>query len=145
MANAAQKILNRVYPPRNMLFYLQRQVLKPNARRRVSRFIAGWQPENTSTSLQGSDEARILDTDGFVMLPPVLTAQQIADVFAYVADKKCHDRWKPQSGEFLIENAPANCHTAPYRDNTIVECPHLMEAANHPLVLDVVSKLLGCK
>jgi hypothetical protein len=138
-------MLKRVYPPRNMLFYLQRQVLKPTSRQRISRMIAGLKPTASAQATPEMEKVQALDTEGFVMLPPLLSASQIADVFAFIKDKKCYDRWKPQSGEFLIEDAPANCHTAPYREQNIVECPHLMEAANNPTVLSIVSKLLGCK
>jgi hypothetical protein len=145
MANAAQKLLKRVYPPRNMLFYLQREVLKPASRQRISRIIAGFKPSAIPQATAELEKVHTLDTDGFVMLPPLLNASQIAEVFSYIEDKKCYDRWRPQSGEFPIADAPVDCHTAPYRDKVVIECPHLIEAANHPMVLDIVSKLLGCK
>lgn len=145
MASVTKKFLKRVYPPSNILFYLQRQVLKPASRQRVSRMIAGFKPVAVPQATEELEKVQTLDTDGFVMLPPILSASQIADVFSYIQDKKCYDRWKPESGEFLIADAPANCHTAPYSEKKIIECPHLVEAANHPIVLSIVSKLLGCK
>lgn len=147
MTNLTSKIVNRVYPPRNMLFYLQRQVLKPSSRRRISRLIASTlaQPSQKGSNSRSQAFARSLDSDGYVMLPPLLNAAQIGDVFDYIADKPCFDRWKSASGQFHISEAPANCHTAPYLETDIVGCPHLLEAANHPLILEVMSELLGCK
>ncbi len=147
MANTAQKIINRVYPPKNMLFYLQRSVLKPASRQRISHFIAG-RLEPSSPGAYGSAASgykHSLDREGYVMLHNLLSPTQIADVFAFVQDKKCKDRWRPQNGLFQISQAPASCHTADYERETVLNCPHLLEAANNPLVLEVVSGLLGCK
>jgi hypothetical protein len=147
MANVAQKIIKRVYPPSNMLFFLQRKVMKPSSRQRISKLIAGRLQRAVPRAFSSANEgyAQSLDIEGFVMLPNLLSPTQIQDVFAYLGDKQCTDRWKPESGQFDIAKAPANCHTADYDQSTVVKCPHLLEAANNPLVLDIVSKLLRCK
>lgn len=147
MANTAQKILSRVYPPRNMLFFLQRSVLNPNSRQRISRLIAGRlrkaPPDHMGET--SADSARVLDNEGYVMLPNLLSPKQIQDVHTYLDTKQCVDRWRPESGRFHISNAPGNCHTADFDKEVVVSCPHLLETANHPLVLEIVSRLLGCK
>ena len=147
MANTAKKIINRFYPPRNMLFYLQRNVLKPASRQRISHLIAG-RLQQHSPGTHGSPAAnyqQALDREGYVMLPNLLSPAQIADVFAFIQDKKCKDRWRPQNGLFHVSQAPETCHTADYEKETLMNCPHLLEAANNPLVLEVVSEILGCK
>jgi hypothetical protein len=147
MAKLAGKILNRVYPPRNMLFYLQRQVLNPTSRRRISRLVASRLERYHQPRIGARSQAltQSLDNDGYAMLPPLVCAAQIAEIFEYIADKPCFDRWKPQNGHFHIAQAPANCHTAPYDQTDLAQCPHLLETANHPLILETVSRLFDCK
>ncbi len=147
MASTAQKIINRFYPPRNMLFYLQRSVLKPSSRQRVSHFIAGrlQRPSSLRNGSEVGQYIHALDNDGYVMLPDLFSPSQLADIFAFLRDKKCIDRWRPQGGAFDISHPPSTCHTADYDRSAVVNCPHLLEGANHPLVLAIVSRLLGCK
>ncbi len=79
------------------------------------------------------------------MLPRLASEAQITDIFRYLADKPVFDRWKSAGGSFDVNAPPADCHTAPYTDADVVNCPHVLRWANDPHVLATVGDLLGCK
>jgi hypothetical protein len=130
-----------------MGFYLQRAVMNPTRRRSIANYFASRLPKANSLALTPEQQqiASALETNGFAMMPQLLSASQIADVRSYLQDKECYDRWKPHFGRFLVQNVPPACHVAPYVDSVIVAAPHLLEAANHPSVLAVIQQVLGCK
>ncbi len=88
---------------------------------------------------------RELEESGFAYLSDLVSRRQIDEIFEYLRDKKCYDRWRPESGEFLISDAPSNCHVAPYMDVDVMRCPHLLRIANHSDILAAMEKLFGCK
>lgn len=92
----------------------------------------------------GSDVAD-LERDGYVMLPGLVLDTEIDDILRYLADKPVYDRWKPNDGTFGANNPPPDCHTAPYRDADVVNCPHVLRWANDPRVLAIVGPMLGAK
>jgi len=145
--NVLKKAIHRVYPPKHLAFYLQRTVLNPQRRQSIAGFFASRLPKPANQAVSQEEERGVqaLETDGFAMLPQLITPGQIADVMEYLKDKECYDRWKPQFGRFQVDQAPPQCHVAPYIDSVIVAAPHLLEIANHPSVLAIVQKVLGCK
>jgi len=147
MPGLASKIMYRLYPPRHAHFFAQRMVMNPSTRNKVSGLIASRLPQANSRNddAQISSISRALEENGFAMMNDIVSKKQIGEIHTFLRDKKCVDRWRPEAGEFLIENASEQCHVAPYLDSVVNEAPHLLEIANHPLVLGVIEKIFGCK
>ncbi len=140
----ARKVVGRFYPPSNLAFHFQRLFMKPATRKSIARILAGRLPQGSAA---GHDPRIVteLETDGFSFVPGLISEAQIADIHAYLSGKPSSDAWRPESGAFHISRPPATCHTAPYSQEDIIACPHLLEIANHPLVLATMTRLFGCK
>lgn len=69
-----------------------------------------------------------LRRDGFTLLPPLLSDAQIEEMLAYLADRD------PVRGKALAD----------YELRDVVNCPQVMELANHPRLLALASSYLGC-
>ncbi len=75
-----------------------------------------------------SERLEALVRDGFTTLPPLLSDAQIADMLAFL------DVRTPVRGKALAD----------YELTDVVNCPHMMELANHPQLLALASRYLGC-
>lgn len=140
------KIIDRIYPPRHLLFHLQRQIMRPAARQRLARLASRRLPAVCElVRRERLSETEALDRNGYVMLPELVTAPQIDTVLNYLADKPVYDRWCAGAGTFSAAAPPPACHTALYRNEDVVDCPHILGWANDPRVLAIVSQVLGAK
>ena len=81
-----------------------------------------------STELEGDPLLAQLRCDGYAVLPPLLVDEQIEAMLA-----------------FLAECEPVgNAALADYRLSDVVNCPQVMELANHPRLLGLAGSYLGC-
>lgn len=141
-----KKVIARVYPLRNFLFYIQRYVSNPRLRRGLADLLAKRLP-SLSTGLCNEywKEKDQLERDGYIMLPNFATKEEVAEVVGWLKDKLVYDRWNKAAGFFDPDTPPPECHTAPFRDVDVVNCPHLLRWANDSKVLNIVGNTLGCK
>lgn len=141
-----KKIIARVYPLRNLLFYLQRFVSNPRVRKSLADLLAKRLPSlSTGFCNDYQKEKDQLERDGYVMLPDFATKEEVAEVVGWLKDKLVYDRWNKAAGFFKPDAPPPDCHTAPFRDVDVVNCPHLLRWANDSKVLSIVGDTLGCK
>ena len=136
--------LRRVYPPGNMWFFGHRLIHHPRARDLFARPFAATRPSIKLTEVEYEATLKTLEEEGWVKIPDLFNTRQIADIHAWLAGKPVFDKWHPELGEFLPESPPASSHTGTYKAETVLACPHLIEAANDPLILAVAAKFLGC-
>jgi hypothetical protein len=126
--------------------HIQRLVKKPRARKRIADCIAFFLPK--SELILNSDEQDIYKTlcnVGFSKLPDVLSQRQIDEVINFLKDKPVFERYDKKKRTFHVDSPPLDAHTGAYGNEDIVKCPHLLEAANNPTILNVAESLLGCK
>jgi len=83
-----------------------------------------------------------LRRNGITTLPALLSAAQLEDVSAYLRDKPVED---PRGQQFRLSEAPAGTRLASYPLKTIIECPHLLEAANRPEILALAQAYIGAR
>lgn len=142
-----KKAVSRVYPPRHIVFYLQRTVLHPAKRDRIANFFASRLPKPVPLPAfeKTAEYAETLDRDGFVMMPNLLTDSQISEINTFLQGQQCFDRWRPERGSFRLDQAASDTHVADYLPAVILQCPHLFELANDPRVLSVIQRNLGCR
>jgi hypothetical protein len=139
-------------PLQAFLYYIMRLLPYALARRVVSRTVAGVinlfsrgrvaaagtvQPAFDATNI-----ARELRTEGCVSVPPLLAPGEIADIRTFLAS---HEVITPGGRTFRVENAPKDARRASYPLDTIVRCPHVLEAINRPDVIEMATRYLGCR
>jgi hypothetical protein len=84
----------------------------------------------------------LLRKDGIAFLPNLPTQEQINEILQYIEDKEVRNPYKPAQS-FPHQTPPADCHTAHFSAKDIIGAPHLLDFANDPAVLRVVSHYLG--
>ena len=144
LPSVVEKAVRRVYPPKNMWFYGHRLIGNPSTRDLLARGVASFLPSAAPGNSEAHQQASTLDRDGWVQLPNLLNQEQIGEITAAIQDKPCGDGFKAQLGTFTATNPPPGARLGAYNPQIILSLPYLMEVANDPRVLAVVSDLLGC-
>lgn len=89
-----------------------------------------------------------LDDDGIIALGKKLNNTQLDDIRSYLQDKSGTDGHYSHllSGQLSsINDIRSNgSHYASYPRTTILNCPHLLELCNDPLVINLIGSHLGC-
>jgi hypothetical protein len=125
---------------RNLLLI---KVRPPARRKKISRLVAKMLPAAEVRRDEKLPEAERLQQDGFVMLPDIFPLEKLRRVRAALEARECTDGWRPHFGRFPLERAPAESNNVHIVDvETISE---VVEIANDPAVLAIVSHYLGCK
>jgi hypothetical protein len=128
------------------LYYLQRLVTTPFLRRQVARLIArGIRSRHDKPPAQAdSPEAMQLKQAGCASLGELLSAEQCADIHAFLRDKTLSDRHGAQE-PFTLATRPDAVRIAEYDLADIINCPHLLALANSPRVIGLAQQYLDCK
>lgn len=92
----------------------------------IAAILAIWHPAQAAEFDPLLLEA--LFRDGFTSLPPLLSDVQIAEMLTFLAART------PVRKKALAD----------YELLDVVNCPHMMELANHPQLLGLASRYLGC-
>ena len=99
--------------------------------------LAGGNPQELAQHAQ-----RIAE-DGYVGLGLLADEGKCADVLGYLEDKKAYYDWDHSVPEFDINAAPPQVSVASYRRDVVMNAPHLVELANHPMVIGAAARYLG--
>jgi len=129
-------------------FYSQRFFKHPRIRSRIANLICRFRPmaviqEGERAAAGGS----VLKNIGFFRLGQLLTATQCGELVEYFKQKPVFDPYRPSNATFIPLSAerPSGAHVAHHSQEDLLHAPYLLEIANDPQVLDVVSSFLGCK
>lgn len=147
MAGRIDDLVGMVKSPKHFRYHFQRLIHNVYLRERLAKMRAARLPKRRSTqpSEQVISATKELINDGITFLPNLLDAGQLDEILSYALKAKCHDRTRPENGEFYIDEPHQSCHTAVYSDQVTLNCPHVLDTVNHPFVLQTVSDFLGCK
>jgi hypothetical protein len=140
--------VRRLLGPGGRSFYAQRLVLEPRCRRAMARWLARRRPRPPAAppNARVIDAAAALERDGFHILAPPLSPQQLDDITRHLAQFRCRDPYRSVLGSFdPLVGAPPPTHVAFYPPEAIISCPHVFALANDPFILGVVAHALGCK
>lgn len=139
------KVVRRVYPPRNMLFYAQRRVLKPKLREALTSVVTMTRSKQPAKP-ELHEQVETLKKDGILFLPTLISKDQISDILAWTRTEKAFDPRRKQLGSFIApDEAPDEAHLAHYTYEQLMNCPHLLKIANDPNILAMMGESLGCK
>jgi len=127
-------------------YYLQRMVTSRTVRAAATRLLvaalgrlhpAGRRPPDAGATL-----APAMRRDGFALLGPLLDPDACAAIRAWLRDRPLVD--VRRSGKtFLAHAAPPETRVGDYPLETVVDCPHVLDLANHPAVLGLAHHYLG--
>ncbi|WP_425045268.1 hypothetical protein [Primorskyibacter sp. S87] len=143
-----ERIAEIAKDPRWWTFYLQRQVGNPARRAALARRVAGFKPAYTPSDLASAEVGlQKLTNSGLHELGQLLSANQARDLTSYFEQKKVRDPYRSSVPKFLplSDARPPEAHIAHHDAQDIINAPGLLELANDPRILDVVSQFLGCK
>ncbi|MEW6760755.1 MAG: phytanoyl-CoA dioxygenase family protein [Pseudomonadota bacterium] len=128
------------------LYYVQRLVTSRRLRqlgtRLVLRLLPFLYPSARRTSAR-SPRAHDFFRNGITTLGCVLDSRKCADIHAYLANEPVIDT-RGSGRQYAISDRPAGSSLIDYSLHTVVNCPHILELANCPDLLQFASEILGC-
>lgn len=151
MEFAQLKPLRGFDPIHSFMYYSQRIVTQPTLRRCVvgalrKHIRASQGAPAISEALTAADQAslRQLNESGYAPLQGLLSERQIAEIHAFMRDKRLKDR--VHGGRvFTIDSVPDDARIGDYALKDMVDCPHILELANSPSLLRLAARYIGCK
>lgn len=143
-----ERIAEVAKDPRWWSFYLQRRVSTPARRAAIAQKFSGmkpgYRPYDTARAETG---VRDLNSSGLHELGQLLSTAQCRELVDYFEQRPVRDPYRSSAPKFLPLSGgrPAEAHIAHHDAQDILNAPYLLDLANDPRVLDVVSRFLGCK
>ncbi|MEP9357621.1 phytanoyl-CoA dioxygenase family protein [Sphingomonas sp. KR3-1] len=115
----------------------------PGKRAAVGRFLARMKPAKIEAGQEALQQAGELQRDGFVMLPGAYSTELLTGVRDKLLARECFDPYHPERGTFALDDAPAEANVVNVLEPETI--PEVIQIANDPAVLQVVSEYLGCR
>lgn len=143
-----ERIAEIAKDPRWWSFFLQRRVGNPALRAAISRKLSGTKPGYTPVDMARAEAGvRDLNGSGLHELGQLLSTEQSRELVAYFEQKQVRDPYRSEVSKFLplSDGRPAEAHIAHHDAQDILNAPYLLNLANDPRIVDVVSRFLGCK
>lgn len=138
-------------PVQAFMFYSQRIVTPLWLRGMVIALIGGliraFQGDRERARALPDEQSAILKTlseDGFTSLGYLLDRRQCEEIHAYLSDKLLNDRDHSRGG-FTMADAAPDARLGDFHLRDVVNCPHVLELANSPLLLGLATRYIGCK
>src|SRR2546426_11919687 len=108
-------VIERIYPPRHILFYLQRLVLYPHLRRSIASILSRILPKRKC--LEPDLEAvEKLESEGYCVIASSLNLEILSEMRRFLTTRRLRDRFGNGEESFLLQDAPHSCHVAVYDD-----------------------------
>jgi hypothetical protein len=129
-------------------YYPQKSIRIPGLRRFLARTVAITRPKSAALSPQ--DRATRLteemERNGYSYVTDLIQPSQVRDIREFLATRDCRELSRPELGTFRPpELLSPECRKLGYDPETVLECPHILEIANHPVILGAVERMFGCK
>lgn len=149
MQKVLRGVKRSVSDPRWFLYYVQRELtLNPGHRDRIANLVARMLPKNRSPERRAESSvlASELIDSGIAFPKDIVSANEVSDILSYLETRKCYDPRHPEMPGFSgPHNAHKTCFHAYYPDDDVVRAPHLTRIANHPVILEALEQVFGCK
>ena len=141
-----KKIINRFGSIPRIKFYYQRSIQDFKKRDQISNRIAkkkGTSSFSGPSVLPKTDYENTLHNKGFIDFGKVWDADKIETVKDKLKAFTCFDPFRPNYGQFHIDQVPNDVHVANYRRADLVTIPEILDLANDPKILSIVQEFLG--
>jgi hypothetical protein len=127
-------------------FYAQRQIRSVPSRERKANSLASRLPVFEAKGADQAAQTAVLKDRGYLFLDSLITPQQLQAMHAFFSVNECADPYRPVLGKFIAPgDAPPQTHVAFFSNETVIRAPHVLDIANDPKVLSIVSGFLGAK
>jgi hypothetical protein len=131
-------------------YYIQRLVTSPITRKAAARVVVAalghlhpdLHPARRPPPAAGAAPASTLREDGIVVLGPLLAPETCAAIREWLCSQPLIDA-RRSGKRFLPADLPPDTRVADYPHDAVVNCPHILELANHPAALGPVQHYLG--
>lgn len=138
-------------PAQSLMYYTQRLVTNSALRRCIVAGLKtavntcqGFPQMELNQGIGTPSMSQVLLEDGYMPLPILLDQTQVDDIHAFLNRKRMQER-NGERRSFTIDNIPRSPKIADYRLRDIVDCPHILDLANSPMLLGLAANYLGCK
>lgn len=130
------------------MYYVQRAVTSRTVRRLANWAAVGalrtYYRPNLPRSRQKSSVAERMKKSGYIELGKLLSREQCDEILAYLAGQTMVDA-RGTGKRFGIQDVPQGTRIGDYPLDTIINCPHVLEIANHPGIVRIMTDYLGFK
>lgn len=130
------------------MYYVQRTVTSRTVRRIANRALIGGlkmvHGRGRSYIHHKSSLAEHLKKAGYLEVGKLLTREQCEDIHVYLASHALVDA-RGSGRTFRIHDLPEGVTTGDYPLDTVVNCPHVLDIANHPDIIRIMTNYLGFK
>ena len=127
-------------------YYCQRLITNLKVRRFSHRillfFLLRCFPHCTLAGPKPRAELKDFKSRGYIELAPILSDVQCQEIHSYLLTRPILDT-KGSGKTFSLDDVPENCTIGDYPLSTVVNCPNVMELANHPDILTLACEYLG--
>ncbi|MEB0165171.1 phytanoyl-CoA dioxygenase family protein [Glaciimonas sp. CA11.2] len=136
-------------PLQSLLYYLQRIVTSRCLRHMITQGLTEYIRRRhgaMSTDTESYDQVQLdsLRQHGHAALGELLSAEQLSHIRDHLSSKSLLAQGA-KAQAFTIEQVPPGLRLAEYELRDILDCPHLLELANHPAILRLAGDYIGCK
>lgn len=141
-----KKIINRFGSIPKIKFYYQRSIRDFEKRNKISESIAkriGKSEFNGSSILPENSYDNTLHNKGYINFGKVLNENQIITIKEQLKKYRCFDPFRPNHGQFLINEVPNDVHVANYKREDLIAIPEILAIANDPKILSLAQEFLG--
>jgi hypothetical protein len=126
-------------------FYAQRQIVSVPSREQKANSLARRLPAFKAAN-DASAQTAMLKDRGYLFLDNLVSPDRLQAMRTFFSENACADPYRPALGEFIApDRAPPETHVAFFSNETVIRAPHVLEIANDPRVLSIVSGFLGAK
>lgn len=148
--NKTRKLINMILEDRRNLYFLFQRRIKGQRKRNyafcLERFFKpnpSFSTHNDNQDMQGYIEA--LDKNGITFFENIISAQDIKTLREHCENAPLRDPIKNKDKHFGLSNVPPDVHVAHVDMNSLLSMPLVMNIANHPALVECVSRKMGCK
>lgn len=129
----------------NWVYYIQRMLLHPFYRRKISAILSNAYPKFPfSTTIN----QRVVDDflrSGSTQIPDRIDRSITEEIREYFEKQNFYDPYGKKSGIFSALTPPKGISVAYCEFQATINCPHIFDIANSPKILALVAQELGCK
>lgn len=127
-------------------YYLQRIITSRTIRRFATQATIAWL--RMHYGINRLAERRFASTEtmrhkGHLSLGKLLSADQCNEIHSYLCDKQLYASRSGGGGPFRLHSVPDGTAIGDYSLYDVVNCPHIIEIANHPIILALAANYIG--
>jgi hypothetical protein len=134
--------------PRCFYYFWQKGLRIVGLRRFFGRTLAAALPQTAGLRVDDQTVRLVkeLADIGYSYVTDLIQPSQVEEIRQYLRGKDCSEVGHPEYGKFRApDEVPPHGRKLAYDLPTLLRCPHLLEIANHPVILRAVERMLGCK